>query len=89
MYRRTTAYLRNETGQGTSEYIIIVALIAIAAISIISSFGQNIRALFSVSANAVGGNTSQATTEAGGTGTDHEAVKKGLDRFGINNDKYQ
>jgi Flp pilus assembly pilin Flp len=39
-----------------TEYIIIVALIAIAAIGVVSLFGDNIRALFATSANALAGN---------------------------------
>ena len=37
--------LRGRKGQGMTEYIIIVALIAIAAIGVVSLFGDNIRAL--------------------------------------------
>lgn len=47
--------LRDESGQGMTEYIIIVALIAIAAIGVITIFGDNVRALFSASANALAG----------------------------------
>lgn len=36
-------------GQGMTEYIIIVALIAIAAIGVVTLFGDNIRSLFSSS----------------------------------------
>lgn len=42
-------------GQGMTEYIIIVALIAIAAIAVIMLFGDNIRALFSTADNALAG----------------------------------
>ena len=48
--------LRGRKGQGMTEYIIIVALIAIAAIGVVSLFGDNIRALFATSANALAGN---------------------------------
>jgi len=34
------------TGQGMTEYIIIVALIAIAAIAIMQTFGQSVRVQF-------------------------------------------
>jgi Flp pilus assembly pilin Flp len=52
-----------------TEYIIIVALIAIAAIGVVALFGDNIRALFATSGNALAGNenaeakTSEATGE--------------------------
>jgi Flp pilus assembly pilin Flp len=42
-------------GQGMTEYIIIVALIAIAAIGVITLFGDNIRALFGAAADATAG----------------------------------
>ncbi len=48
--------MRGRRGQGMTEYIIIVALIAIAAIGVVSLFGDNIRALFGTSANALAGN---------------------------------
>ncbi len=47
--------LRGRRGQGMTEYIIIVALIAIAAIGVVSLFGDNIRALFATSVNALAG----------------------------------
>lgn len=54
--------LRSRRGQGMTEYIIIVALIAIAAIGIVSLFGDNIRALFGTSTNALAGDE-EATAE--------------------------
>ena len=49
--------LRKRRGQGMTEYIIIVALIAIAAIGVITLFGNNIRRLFGASADALAGET--------------------------------
>lgn len=49
--------LKKSRGQGMTEYIIIVALIAIAAIGVITLFGDNIRALFGMSADALAGDT--------------------------------
>ena len=46
-----------QRGQGMTEYIIIVALIAIAAIGVITLFGDNIKALFGMSADALAGDT--------------------------------
>jgi pilus assembly protein Flp/PilA len=46
---------RDESGQGMTEYIIIVALIAIAAIGVVTIFGDNIRALFAGATNALAG----------------------------------
>jgi pilus assembly protein Flp/PilA len=48
---------RDERGQGMTEYIIIVALIAIAAIGVVTIFGDNIRDLFAASTNALAGET--------------------------------
>ncbi len=44
-------------GQGMTEYIIIVALIAIAAIGVVTIFGDNIRDLFAGATNALSGET--------------------------------
>jgi len=46
---------RRQRGQGMTEYIIIVALVAIGAIAVVTVFGDNIRALFGTSANALTG----------------------------------
>ncbi len=48
---------RRNRGQGMTEYIIIVALIAIAAVGIITIFGNNIRQLFGASVDILGGAT--------------------------------
>ncbi len=49
--------LRRRRGQGMTEYIIIVALIAIAAIGVVTIFGDNIRDLFAGATNALAGET--------------------------------
>jgi pilus assembly protein Flp/PilA len=38
--------LRNRSGQGMTEYIIIICLVAVAALLVIGVFGTNIRTLF-------------------------------------------
>jgi Flp pilus assembly pilin Flp len=48
---------KSKRGQGMTEYIIIVALIAIAAVGVITLFGNNIRALFGMSADVLAGET--------------------------------
>jgi Flp pilus assembly pilin Flp len=58
--RRTLRRLNREEGQGMTEYIIIVALIAIAAIGVVTVFGRNIREVFVASTNALGGSTKQS-----------------------------
>jgi pilus assembly protein Flp/PilA len=74
--------LRKARGQGMTEYIIIVALIAIAAIGVITLFGDNIRKLFGASAAALAGednveNDGQLSTDA--------LKKKTMKNFGQNN----
>jgi Flp pilus assembly pilin Flp len=56
-------FLRQK-GQGMTEYIIIVALIAIAAIGVYTAFGKTVRGQMAVTAQALGGNdTEDARTE--------------------------
>src|ERR1700693_2252305 len=72
-------------GQGMTEYIIIVALIAIAAIAVITLFGDNIRQLFGASANALGGNT---TSQNLGQQATQSVAKRNLQNFSQNLDSY-
>ena len=62
--------------------IIVVALIAIAAIGVISLFGDNIRKLFGVSANALAGETN---VDNNGAQSNTELEDKTLDNFGKKN----
>ena len=70
-------------GQGMTEYIIIVALIAIAAIGVVTLFGNNIRALFGMSADSLAGEQS-VTTRAVKSDTKYET--KEIKDFGENNE---
>ena len=54
--------LRSTSGQGMTEYIIIVALIAVFAIGTVTLFGDNIRALFAAASDALSGQ-SQVTVQ--------------------------
>jgi Flp pilus assembly pilin Flp len=72
-------------GQGMTEYIIIVALIAIAAIGVVTLFGDNIKALFGGSADALAGNTDVKNR---GSQSKTSLEKKGLKDFGQNNTAY-
>jgi Flp pilus assembly pilin Flp len=49
--------LRRKKGQGMTEYIIIVGLIALSAIVIVAIFGKQIKAQFSGMTTAMSGNT--------------------------------
>lgn len=67
---RSNRPTRRQRGQGMTEYIIIVALIAIGTIAVVTAFGDNIRALFGASANAMIGQSS-SPTQLGGTQVDN------------------
>jgi Flp pilus assembly pilin Flp len=69
-------------GQGMTEYIIIVALIAIAAIGVVTLFGDNIRKLFGASANALAGGTNEKNS---GGKANTSLTNKGMKNFGQNN----
>lgn len=73
--------IRKARGQGMTEYIIIVALIAIAAIGVITLFGDNLRRLFGASAEALAGNDN--VTNSGSTAA-QSTVRKNLSNFGEN-----
>lgn len=71
-------------GQGMTEYIIIVALIAVAAIAAFQFFGQTIRSQTSGIANEVAGQSATPAIDAAkssATKTDSERAKKGLDNY--------
>lgn len=55
MKKKNLLRRKKSRGQGMTEYIIIVSLVAVAAIGIITLFGDNIRALFGQSARALAG----------------------------------
>ena len=61
---------RRIRGQGMTEYIIIVALIAIAAIGVVGAFGGVIQEQFAViSLELAGGDSTQSRTDATNAGT--------------------
>ena len=60
--RRFLRKFKSQSGQGMTEYLIIVALIAIAAIGVVTVFGRDIRELFSGTTDSLAGN--QATNTA-------------------------
>jgi len=76
MLRRMRKLFRSESGQGMSEYIIIVALIAVAAIGVVTVFGKDIRELFSATTGSLSGESS--TNNA----TKAKVAKKDLKNFG-------
>ena len=63
-----------QAGQGMTEYLIIVALIAVAAIGVYTAFGKTVRGQMAVTAQALAGkSTSTARSVANEGGTDAQA----------------
>ncbi len=82
--------IKKQLGQGMTEYIIIVALIAVAAIGAFQFFGQTIRSQTSGIANEVAGQNAQAAitaARAAATSTDAERSTKGLGSYNNSNAK--
>ncbi len=77
--------LKKQHGQGMTEYIIIVALIAVAAIAVYQFFGQTIRNQTAGIANEVAGQSASDSIKNAQTAADSaktEANKvKGLDTY--------
>lgn len=71
--RRTavSGYLQRQAGQGMTEYIVIVALVAIAAIAVYQHFGQVVRAQTAAMARELAGEDGSVQTRAAAA-----AVKK-------------
>lgn len=68
---------KSRRGQATTEYILIVVLVAILSIGIITIFGDSIRDLFRVSAEQLGGDDSARIDDAVTAGAEG-AVQKTL-----------
>jgi Tfp pilus assembly protein FimT len=84
--RRTTGRQR---GQGMTEYIIVVALISVAAIGVYTLFGQTIRnqtagLALEVAGQDAGGAIGQAQTNAT-TAQTRANNRKGLDNYNAGN----
>lgn len=81
---------RRQAGQGMTEYIVIVALIGVAAIGVYASLGQTIRNQTAGIAAEISGNSganaqSSAGTSANTAGSRANATK-GLSQYHSNND---
>ncbi len=79
---------RKQRGQGMTEYIIIVALIAIAAIGVFTYFGGTVRAQAAGMAQELSGkDASQMINRAGNTAGQAQAqadATKGMDSYNGN-----
>jgi len=77
---------RKESGQGMTEYIIIVALIAVAAIAVTQLFGTTVRTQMGAIASEVGGNDAQTVIDrakqAGTDAADASKKKRSLATYG-------
>jgi Tfp pilus assembly protein FimT len=75
-----------QRGQGMTEYIIIVALIALAAIAAYSFFGQTVRNQVAGMAEELSGNSAAAGTAiTAAQGTAAQATGEGNQTRGLNN----
>ena len=67
---------RRQSGQGMTEYLIILALVGIAAIAVYSFFGRTVRGqMASITSQLAGnaGTNGQTQAQAGATGANTEA----------------
>jgi Tfp pilus assembly protein PilV len=61
---------RKQLGQGMTEYIIIVALIAIGAIGVYSAFGRTVQSQMAAVSNGLAGQSGAAQTAVSQAGTE-------------------
>lgn len=71
---------KNRKGQGLTEYIIIVALVAIAGIGIVNIFGNQLRNQFHAIVKAMSGSTT-GTVESLADKAGKEANQKNLSTY--------
>lgn len=85
--------LRLQRGQGMMEYIIIVALIAVAAIGTYSMFGKTIRNQTAGMAKEIAGQNASGNLEAAGASSQtattraNSADKVGMGKYNADNDQ--
>jgi Flp pilus assembly pilin Flp len=72
--------LQRKSGQGMTEYIIIIAIIAIGAILIVGLFGRQIKEVFTGMGSSLAGNDNQAGDVSGDLGTESD-VKETMGSF--------
>ncbi len=71
----------NNRGQGMTEYIVIVALVAIAAIAVVGFFGDVVRTQFYNMTAALAGSSSHRDPGRAVDSADDETNQRGLDDF--------
>ncbi len=73
---------RRNRGQGLTEYIIIVALIAIAAVAVVMLFGKQVRHTFLTATHSLAGQgTGEQVDQTSSAGTAGDDQDVGLDDF--------
>lgn len=81
--------LRRQRGQGMTEYIVIVALISVAAIGVYTLFGQTLRNQTAGLALELSGQDAGAAIGSAqgtaGTAQVNANARKGLDNFNLSN----
>lgn len=80
MNRKNRKPYRNRRGQGLTEYVIVVALVAIAAIGIVNIFGNQLRNQFSTIITAMSG-SSKSKVESLSDDAQKETNKKTLSSY--------
>ncbi len=78
------SYKKRQLGQGMTEYIIIVALIAVAAIGVYSFFGETIRGQMAGMTNEMSGKSGAAgvaAAKAGAANADGATGAKNLGTY--------
>jgi len=74
-------FRRKESGQGMTEYIIIVALIAVAAIAVVGIFGDVIRNQFYNMTAALAGSSAHSDVGKFVKKAEREKNQRGMDDF--------
>lgn len=88
--RISSSRVRSQRGQGMTEYIIIVALVAVAAIAVYQFFGQVLRAQTAAVAKELAGEDGSQetrTARSAAQAAKAEAKRKSLNDFTGNADK--
>ncbi len=65
--KKIAASLKSKSGQGMTEYVIIICIVAIACLIVIGVFGTNIRNLFSTANSSLSQGKAQNATLTKGT----------------------
>ncbi len=87
--RSLTLKFKRQLGQGMTEYIIIVALVAVAAIAVYQFFGQVLRAQTAAMAKEIAGEDGSQQSRAASSAAESAAIQaapKSLKSFTGNSD---